>query len=77
MANYIFAYSINVWTTKGKSVPSGGAFCAQGARNVIKRILENGFKVSEIFVQMHYDDRPLDWSKPISQRRILFHNSNV
>ena len=71
MANYIFTYSINVWTTKGKSVPSGGAFCAQGARNVIKRIGELGYKVSEIFVQMHYDDKPLDWSNPISQRRII------
>lgn len=72
MANYIFTYAVNVYTTRGTIVPGGGAFCAQGARNVIDSIRKSGFKVSDVRVQMHYDDRPLDWQNPISQRTIKF-----
>ena len=74
MAKYIFTYSFSAWTKRNpaKSVPCGGSFCAEGARKVMKEIRRDGFEISELRIQMHYADKPLDWQNPISERRFSF-----
>lgn len=74
MGKYIFAYSVYAWTKRNPSVsvPCGGAFYSYGARDVMKRTQENGFRVSELRISMFDATKPLDWNHPLSERHFSF-----
>lgn len=73
MERYIFTYSFKVYSkrNKAKTFPCGGAFCAEGARRVAKEIRRDGFEISELRIDMHYNNL-LNWDKPLNTRVFTF-----
>ncbi|MBR5728847.1 MAG: hypothetical protein IKX61_01380 [Prevotella sp.] len=74
LEKYVFAWQLYCESQRhpGELVPCGGAFCATGARTIIKAQSDEGFKVVAATITMHDASQPFDWNNPISTREIKF-----